>query len=196
MLGIIIGVLFSSAETSTLAAVSTGAIFLFMSNVILPIESMPHTLMIIARFNPFVICESLLRKSLLFRTDIISLALDTYAGTPISALFFLVIYILISLIVLVTANSLTKKRVVFKHMLRLAPKKEDKVVGFNEEDLDPIAKTELLIKRAHEHIKNKEINDARLVYVSLNELYTALPLDKKQDYFKKIVEIHKKIEKK
>ena len=194
LLGIITGVLFSSAETSTLAAVSTGAIFLFMSNVILPIESMPYTLMMIARFNPFVICESLLRKSILFQTDIVALALDSYAGTPLSALFYLTIYILVSVIILIIANSLTKRHLVFKHVLRLAPKKEDKVIDLGEEGLDPAAKTEFLIKKAHDCIKNNEINEAKLIYVSLNELYTALPPEKKQDYFKKIVEIHKKIE--
>lgn len=196
IIGIVVGVLFSSAETSTLAAVSIGAISLFMSNVILPIESMPHTLMMIARFNPYVICESLLRKSLLFQTGFKTLALETYASTPISAFFFLLIYIVFFIIVLAIVNSFTKKHFAFSKVLRLAPKKEDKVVDLGEEGLDPVSKTELLIKRAHEHIKHKEIEEAKLIYVSLNELYTALPLDKKQDYFKKIVEIHKKIEKK
>lgn len=198
IIGILIGMVFSSAETSTLTAVSIGAVSLFFSNMILPLESMPFYIMQVARFNPFVLGESVLRKSILFKTNLYNLVMESYASTPISAFLFLLIYLLVFFVILVIVHTFTRKRMLFKHVLRLAPKKEAKVaniIDLSDKDLDPIAKTEALIKKAEEHIKNKEIEEARLIYVSLNELYSMLPTDKKQSYFKKIVEIHKKIEK-
>ena len=62
----IIGYIFTSEETSTLAAISIGSIFLFLSNVILPLESMPDYVQRVAQFNPFVLSETLLRRSIIF----------------------------------------------------------------------------------------------------------------------------------
>lgn len=194
-IGILIGLVFSSAETSTLAAVSVGAVSLFISNVILPIESMPFYISQIARFNPFVISESLLRKSILFQTGLESLVMENYASTQIPAILFLLLYIILFFIILVVVQILTKKKMLFKHVLRLAPpKKEQKVIDLSEKDMDPLAKTEALIKEAHEKIKKKDFESARVIYVALNELYTMIPENKKHSYFKKIVDIHKKIE--
>ncbi len=197
-IGILIGMVFSSAETSTLAAVSVGAVSLFMSNVILPLESMPLYLMQVARFNPFVISDSLLRKTILFQTGLDELVKETYSITPVSAIFFLLGYIVLFLMVLIVIQIITKRRMLFKHVLRLAPKhvEKEKVVDVADKGFDPVTKTGALIKAAEEHIKNKEYKEARMIYVNLNELYTMLPADKKQEYFKKIVEIHKQIEKK
>jgi ABC-type multidrug transport system permease subunit len=76
LIGMMIGYLFNNEETATLAAVSIGAIFLFISDVIIPIESMPEAFSYIASFNPYVLASSLLRRSLLFDSSIISLMGD------------------------------------------------------------------------------------------------------------------------
>ena len=68
-IGMAIGYLFTSEETATLAAISTGSVLLFISNVILPLESMPEYIAKIAQFNPFVIGESLFRKTILFNME-------------------------------------------------------------------------------------------------------------------------------
>ena len=65
--GMAIGYLFTSEETATLASISIGSIFLFLSNVILPLETMPVYVSKIAKFNPFVLGEELLRKAILFQ---------------------------------------------------------------------------------------------------------------------------------
>jgi hypothetical protein len=158
---------------------------------------MPPYLMQVARFNPFVIGESLLRKTILFQTRLDVLVQETYASTPISAVLFLIMYVILFFIALFSVRVLTKKRMLIKHVLKLAPpKKEQKVVDISDKDLDPVTKTEALIKEAHEKLAAKDYDTAKLIYVSLNELYTMLPEDKKQTYFKKIVDIHEKIEKK
>jgi len=76
LLGQIIGYLFSSEETATLGAVSVGALFLFISDVIIPIESMPEIISYIARFNPFVLSSSLLRRTILFDQGFLSIIPD------------------------------------------------------------------------------------------------------------------------
>ena len=68
--GMGIGYVFTSEETGTLATISSGSVFLFLSSVIIPIESMPALVRQIAAFNPFVICERVLRSVLLFQPEI------------------------------------------------------------------------------------------------------------------------------
>jgi len=66
-LGMLIGSLFQSEETTTLAAITICSILLFFSSTILPLESMPSYFRNLAAFNPFVVSENLLRQSLFFK---------------------------------------------------------------------------------------------------------------------------------
>ena len=70
LLGMGIGYVFTSEETGILATVSSGSVFLFMSSVIIPLESMPSLVRDIAAFNPFVISERVLRSVLLFQPEL------------------------------------------------------------------------------------------------------------------------------
>jgi ABC-type multidrug transport system permease subunit len=111
-LGMIIGYLFDSEETSTLAAISCGSVLLFMSGVILPIESMPHYLMSIAQFNPFVIAENLLRRALIFQYSL---------NTMGYGLLVLLGYCAVCIGVLLVTQKLTKKHFVTRYAKRFAP---------------------------------------------------------------------------
>ena len=91
--GMIIGYLFNSEETATLAAISIGAIFLFLSNVILPLETMPETIRHIASFNPFVLGESLLRKAIIFQAGFQSLYFELLVLLGYSLVLFFIIWI-------------------------------------------------------------------------------------------------------
>ncbi|MCX6708114.1 MAG: ABC transporter permease [Candidatus Woesearchaeota archaeon] len=73
LMGMILGYLFNNEETATLAGVSIGALFLFISDVIIPIESMPEAFAYIASFNPYVLGSSLIRRALLFNSSILNL---------------------------------------------------------------------------------------------------------------------------
>lgn len=92
-IGMFIGYLFTSEETATLASISLGSIFLFLSDIILPLESMPAYIRNIARFNPFVIGENLLRKAVLFQAKFSVLANDFYLLLTYSAVLFIFIWI-------------------------------------------------------------------------------------------------------
>jgi len=73
LIGMIVGYLFNSEETATLGAVSLGSIFLFLSDVIIPIESMPSWFMAVAEINPFVLSSDLLRSTILYDLSIFTM---------------------------------------------------------------------------------------------------------------------------
>ena len=117
LVGMSIGYIFSNEEASTLASISIGSIFLFLSSVIIPIESMPEYILKLARFNPFVIGESLLKKVVLFNVDFFLLKND---------LILLGGYI-IGLFVFISIMQFLMKKVYltgFKHVVRKVRKKK------------------------------------------------------------------------
>lgn len=87
-IGMFIGYLFKSEETATLAAISTGSVFLFMSSVILPIESMPEYIAQIAVYNPFVMAELLVRKIIIFSAPVETLVTEIGIIASVCLLLF------------------------------------------------------------------------------------------------------------
>ena len=61
-----IGYIFNSEETAMIGAISVSSLFLLLSDLILPLESMPRTLFEIAQYNPFVLGSETLRQVMLF----------------------------------------------------------------------------------------------------------------------------------
>lgn len=91
--GMFIGYVFTSEETATLAAISLGSVFLFLSNVILPLESMPAYIGRIAQYNPFVLGEGLLRKAIIFKAGFNLLLQDIYIMASYAGILFVLIVI-------------------------------------------------------------------------------------------------------
>lgn len=69
-IGMIIGYLTSSEETSIMAAIILTLIFLLFSNMIIPIETMDATIGTVAKLTPFNIAEMILRRNLVFGSEI------------------------------------------------------------------------------------------------------------------------------
>ena len=65
-LGMFIGYLFRSEETTIFAAVLTASVLMFFSNTILPIETISSSFNKFAVFNPLVVSETALKKVILF----------------------------------------------------------------------------------------------------------------------------------
>jgi ABC-type Na+ efflux pump permease subunit len=68
-LGMAIGYLLSSQESVTMISISLGSIALFLSNLILPLETLSRELQKMTMFNPYVITSEALRKALVFNTS-------------------------------------------------------------------------------------------------------------------------------
>jgi len=70
LLGMIIGYVFNSEETSTIGAISLGTILLFFSNTIVPLETLPSSIQRIVDFNMFVVSDAILRNIVIFETGL------------------------------------------------------------------------------------------------------------------------------
>lgn len=93
LIGMLIGYSFQTEETSTLATFSIATIFLFLSNTILPIESIPIGIRWIALFNPFVITDAILKKMILFDFGILEVLTEIYVLIAYAALFWSLVYL-------------------------------------------------------------------------------------------------------
>ncbi len=92
LLGSIIGCLIKSEQSNMALGITVSSVFLFFSNTILPIESIPQTLREIIKYNPFVIGETVIRKLLVYKSGLLDLT---------SEILIILIYILIFVAILV-----------------------------------------------------------------------------------------------
>ncbi|MBI5390503.1 ABC transporter permease [Candidatus Woesearchaeota archaeon] len=69
-IGMIIGYLFRSEETATLASISMGVVFIIFSSIIMPIEKMSPMIAQFAYLNPFVLMMESVRKAMIFTISI------------------------------------------------------------------------------------------------------------------------------
>jgi len=121
LIGMAIGHLFSSEETATLASISVGSVLMLISDVILPLESMPEYMMKIAQFNPFVIFEFLLRRTIIFQSHL---------GELIVEICYVVGYIAMLVVLVLLLENVMKHHLIKKRAKKLMPiKKGNKASG-------------------------------------------------------------------
>jgi ABC-type multidrug transport system permease subunit len=72
-MGMIIGYMFNSEETAMLAGISVGSAMLFLSDIIIPIESMPPFMYNLAQYSPLVLGGTLLRGTMLYNATFIDI---------------------------------------------------------------------------------------------------------------------------
>ncbi len=124
-IGLIIGHLYSSEETASIASISIASLFLLLSNLILPLESMPETVIKIAQYNPFVIASELLKGARLFNIQIG----DVYLDFVILAVYCVVVFGVLILVQQVSKFRFFrgvrhKKEVIEEPILKPEPKTE------------------------------------------------------------------------
>ncbi len=78
LFGMLLGYLFNTKQTVTLAALSSGMIMLFFSNTILPLETLSSATRKIVSYNPFLLGESVLREVFLFQASFMDVAPQLY----------------------------------------------------------------------------------------------------------------------
>jgi ABC-2 type transport system permease protein len=76
LIGMIIGYLFNSQEAATMASISVGSVFLFLSNLVLPLETMSAYLQSASRYNPYVVGSELLKKITIFGSGWKEISMD------------------------------------------------------------------------------------------------------------------------
>jgi hypothetical protein len=90
-LGMSIGNILNSEETSTLVSIALGSIFLFISDFIQPLENLAaDKAELIRTFNPFVISTDILKKSILYpdKFDFAQISDEVYLMLGYALLFF------------------------------------------------------------------------------------------------------------
>lgn len=92
-MGMGIGYGFKSEETGTLASISTGSLLLFVSGVVLPLESISPAIRKITFLNPFVIAENIIREVLLFNAGLNAIwpEVATLAGYTVGLLAIILV---------------------------------------------------------------------------------------------------------
>lgn len=100
LMGMFIGYIFKSEETTIFASVLISAITLFFSNVIIPLEKITSTFRELANLNPLVISDNVLKKILLF-----GFSFNSY----IHEIIILLIYLFVFLILTFFARKITKR---------------------------------------------------------------------------------------
>ncbi|MCF7865831.1 ABC transporter permease [Candidatus Woesearchaeota archaeon] len=99
ILGMVLGYVFNSSEGIMMSSIALGAIMIFFSNLILPIETLAPTIQKIVSFNPYVLTSELLKKSILFNAPFSDLQFQ------LGTLFVYIIIVLILLITITKTNS-------------------------------------------------------------------------------------------
>lgn len=69
-LGMIVGYLSGTQEAAMIASLSVGSILLFISNLVLPLESMNKLVKVLSWYNPYVVLSELLKQSMLFHVGL------------------------------------------------------------------------------------------------------------------------------
>lgn len=114
LLGMSVGYFLNTQESVTMVSISLASIFLFLSNLILPLETLSASLRQITAYNPYVLTSEALRKALLFASDYNALK---------SEIWLLVGYSAVLLVVIILIQDLMKHRLIsamtFKRHKRL-----------------------------------------------------------------------------
>lgn len=97
-IGMIMGYILNSQQVGVLAAIALSSIMLFLSNTILPIESMTEPIRAIAKYNPFMIAEGMLRKIAVYSLGIEQVLGEAYLIIGYSAIILFATYIVNKLI--------------------------------------------------------------------------------------------------
>ena len=88
LLGILVGYLFNTKQTVTLASLSIALMMLFFSNVLLPLETVSSYLRGLIAYNPFVLGEAVLKRIFLFSSGFAEIAFWVYVLMGITFLTF------------------------------------------------------------------------------------------------------------
>lgn len=101
LLGMTIGYLSRTQESATMLSITFGSVFLLLSNLILPIETMSELMKNLIRFNPYVMSSELLKRTMLFEVKFMDI---------LNEITFLVIIMAALIVITLMVNKLSRMR--------------------------------------------------------------------------------------
>lgn len=90
-IGMIIGHLSTSREGSMITSLALASIFLFISNLVVPIEGMNKIIQSIASINPYVVMSELMKRALLFHLPFWKIGYEIFIILAVCILLFIII---------------------------------------------------------------------------------------------------------
>jgi ABC-type multidrug transport system permease subunit len=144
LLGMIIGNIFSTSEAITMSTIAIGSIMLFLSNLVLPLETLSPVIAKIASYNPYVIVSESIRRAMLLGVEL----KDLYYQLAVLGAYIIVLLILVISIKKVISSK------IFDKMLR---RKSKQIFMVPEDHYLKIPEKDILIKNVaelHEAFKN------------------------------------------
>jgi len=180
LIGMIIGNLFSTSEAITMSTIAIGSVLLFLSNLVLPLETLSPIIAKIASYNPYVIVSEAIRRAMLMDAGLS----DMYFQIIILAVYS---FVLLILVILMKKLSSTK---LFERLLTRKPKQvftvpEDHYLKLDNDKIIIRSIPELLNTLKHmsnadynAHVKPKNVF-SKWLKESLNEKRLALKIEYK-----------------
>lgn len=102
LLGMLVGYLFKSDETTTLASISVASLLIFFSNALIPSESMKGVFSYVTKYNPLLVTEVLIKRVVLFNEGWSSL---------LRGLIILASFIAILLVFALISRKMTRRKI-------------------------------------------------------------------------------------
>lgn len=94
LLGIVIGNMFNSEHTVMLGSIGVSSLFLIVSDMILPLESMPPKFIEVMNYTPFILSTDILRKVMFFGLSLSDIGIKFYyfMGYSFGLLLLIIIF--------------------------------------------------------------------------------------------------------
>jgi ABC-2 type transport system permease protein len=105
-LGMCVGYLFITEHTAILGGISISSLFLLISDLILPLESMPHAMQAVIAKTPFVLGTNVLRQTVIFGADLPAI---------MPGFFYLVLYAVALFILIIVVQKIAKVFFILNH---------------------------------------------------------------------------------
>ena len=101
-IGMFLGYLFNTQEMVSLSGIMVSSLFILVSGILVPLEQMPEYMINISRYNPLLLGESILRKAIIFETEI-------FNETMMRELFLLILFTLAMLMIVIITQRIKKE---------------------------------------------------------------------------------------
>jgi ABC-type multidrug transport system permease subunit len=99
LVGMTVGYMSETQEAATMLSIAVGSVFLLLSNLILPVETMSEVIKNLTAYNPYVVSSELLKKALLFKINF---------SDAITDFLFLTSFMIILVIIVFVVNKLSR----------------------------------------------------------------------------------------
>jgi ABC-type multidrug transport system permease subunit len=160
LVGMVIGYSFNSQEAVTMASISIGSVLLFLSNLVLPLESMSPVVQEVAKYNPYVVCSELLKKLTVFESSFS----DVYMDFIIIAAYIAILFALVMIVEKASKVQFISKKPITKQIaggktqsIERYFKLKNGVLLMSEKDL--IEELNSMTDKEFEQYVNKKKND-------------------------------------